>query len=184
MKLPTYMPYIPDKFDGTLILGESCPKGPDMNTLTGWDPWFDKGYPKKFIQKHVKDNKDNDVNTFRNLRKSFEPVLSADEFWSIKAFTNFIPELLPNSKARPTAQQWASGRNEFETILNVVNPKRILVVGDQLWENLPLGENEEDNKCFFRSTILTMCIPHPSRWNRIKYTVHDARRITAILMNY
>lgn len=186
MNIPTYLPHVPEQFDGTLILGESTFKGQDFSTQTGWDSWFDEGYPKEFIRKHVEDNKDTDLNTFRRLRESFEPVLIADDFWARKAFTNFIPELLVNSKSRPTTAQWTSGQNEFEAILDMVQPQRILVVGWELWKKLPPGEDEQEDRCTYRATVLAMCIPHPSFWNRIKpkYTVDDARRVTAILMSH
>lgn len=185
---PTFIPHLPPQFDGTLILGESMYHGPDTNTKTGWPSWFDEGFPEQYIIKHVEEQKELDENVFRCLRESFEPVLTPPEFWNRKAFTNFVPELLPDSK-RPTKAQWEAGEREFDLVLDYVNPRRILVVGgadanDGLWVRLPTGEREEGNSCFFRSDILAMCIPHPRRWNIRGYTITDARSVTSKLMKY
>ena len=183
----SFKPYVPPLFDGTLILGESTFRGNDPSTLTGWNVCFDEGFPRDFIIKHVKDNILNDDRTFRRLRESFAPVLKAKEFWARKAFTNFVPELLANSQARPTDAQWSAGYREFEVLLDVVQPKRILVVGTKLWEHLPPAQNETALSCIYRQNILAMWIPHPSWWNRAKphpYTSADAQSITTELMRH
>jgi uracil-DNA glycosylase len=188
MKAPTFAPHIPAQFDGTLILAESTFRGPDPDTKTGWPAALDKGFPKSFIKNHVQDNTLNDDRTFRKLRESFAPILDAEEFWARKAFTNFVPDLLDTSQSRPTAEQWLAGQQEFPWVLDVVKPRRILVVGLGLWEHLPEGENEQRDQCFYRSaSIVAMCIPHPSAWNRLKpkpYTYKDAQRVTSKLMSY
>lgn len=183
----TFRPWIPRRFDGTLILGESTFRGKTAHSRTGWGHHFDIGFPREFICKHVGDNLLNDVGTFRKLRGAFSPVLPPNEFWERKAFTNFIPELLNSSRDRPTEDQWHKGQREFELILDEVHPQRILVVGNALWENLPSAENETSVSRIYRRNILAMPIPHPSWWNRAKprpYTTLDARRVTVQLMRH
>ena len=183
----TFRPHYPPRFDGTLILGESTFRGNDPCSLTGWGAYFDAGFPHNFILKHVEDNILNDDHTFRRLRESFTPVIPAEEFWAQKSFTNFMPELLENSHARPSLAQWTAGQREFGLLLDVVRHRRILVVGEKLWERLPQAENETRSNCVYRQDILAMCIPHPSWWNRAKprpYSSIDAQRITAELMRH
>ena len=123
-----------------------------------------------------------DLSTFRRLRESFVPVLSPDEFWERKAFTNFVPELVEPLPSRPTARQWDAGRSEFEALLDYVRPKRILVVGATLWRHLPPAEHETKSTRIYRGHILAAWILHPSSWNRQRYTLADARRVTSRLM--
>lgn len=184
---PTFEPWIPKRFDGTLILGESTFRGKTPGSLTGWGHHFDTGFPREFIRKHVRDNLLNDIGTFRKLREAFSPVLPAEEFWMSKAFTNFVPELLSSSRDRPTQDQWRKGQREFALILDAVQPRRILVVGTTHWKNLPPAENETPCSCIYRCNILAMPIPHPSWWNRAKprpYSITDAQRVTALLMRH
>jgi len=182
-----FTPWVPRHFDGTLILGESTFRGNDSSTLTGWSRYFDKGFPHEFIRNHVRDNILNDDRTFRRLRESFAPVLSAQGFWARKAFTNFVPELLKSSRDRPSQAQWHKGQRQFELVLDLVQPERILVVGTKLWENLPPTQNETSFSCIYRDKILAMWIPHPSWWNRARprpYSTAEAQRITAQLMRH
>jgi hypothetical protein len=184
MKGLTFQPYVPCGFDGTLVLGESTFKGVKCG-VTGWGRCFDDAYPWKFICAHVKANIDEDARTFRRIRESFVPVEVATEFWKKKAFTNFIPELLSHSGARPRKDQWSAGHDQFELVLDIVQPKRILVVGARLWENLPAVTHETRRSGFFRDSILAIWLNHPSCWNRRGYTVQhaNARRLTARLMS-
>ncbi|MBI5442722.1 MAG: hypothetical protein HY900_16100 [Deltaproteobacteria bacterium] len=60
------------------------------------------------------------------------------EFWHSVSFYNFIQEPVGDGpRWRPTSEMWARSQGPFEEVLNELKPRRILVLGAALWDNLP-----------------------------------------------
>jgi len=192
---PFFKPWVPNKFNGTLILAESCPKGRQTDGITGWKAIPDEMWPQDFILQHVKEKREQDDATFKSIRSSFlynEQVLNSFEFWERHAFSNLIPRLIESENTRPTKDDKENIKIQFELIFKAVSPKRILLTSAWAVEVLKylsdtkgkyekIGDNDWWEMRF--NNILTIGIYHPASWNRYKYNVNRARLATARLWN-
>lgn len=62
----------------------------------------------------------------------------AADAWSHASFANYIPELVGTAaRQRPTAEHWEQAKRAFPMLLSILKPDAILVLGSQLWDNLP-----------------------------------------------
>jgi len=60
------------------------------------------------------------------------------EFWDNVAFYNYIQEPVGDGpRERPTEEMWANAKAPFMEVLGQLRPSHLLVLGGQLWENLP-----------------------------------------------
>ena len=60
------------------------------------------------------------------------------EFWSSVAFANFVQESAGfGPRNRPTVEMWEHGRLAFPELLDDLRPNLIIVLGKELWGNLP-----------------------------------------------
>lgn len=193
MLKPYFTPWKPDRFNGTLILGESCPKGNETRGITGWRDHPDAEWPHNFILKHVEVKREQDDTTFRALRQSFlydgQP-LDPIEFWERHGFSNLVPRLMGGgSPKRPTNIDRQDTRKQLPLILNTVRPQRILIASAWAVEVLKnLSDtgayiNHGDNECWEMRFVgvPVVGIYHPSAWNRMHYTLAQARGATARL---
>ena len=89
-------------------------------------------------------------------------------FWDRVAFYNYVPELVgENSRMRPTVQQWELGARQFPDVLQELNPSVILVLGKELWANLPAGTPINGGDCRrYANRCIAGMVMHPSapRW--------------------
>lgn len=118
--------------------------------------------------------------------------LSKAEFWPQVVFYNYLQTFAgKKAKERPAASQWEESQSApaFQEVLSVFAPDRILVLGKELWINLPSSDqhlarrpraensmpvstnsrsfNDVDRTCYWYSTkdekaALAMPIMHPS----------------------
>lgn len=193
MRQPYFVPWKRDRFSGTLILGESCPKGNETQGITGWRDHPDAEWPHNFILKHVEVKREQDDATFRALRQIFlydGQVLDAFEFWERHGFSNLEPRLMGGgSPERPTSEDRRGAREQLSLILGVVRPQRILIASAWAVEVLKdlsdtggyvmQGENDSWGMSF--GGVPVVGIYHPSAWNRMNYTLERARGATARL---
>lgn len=77
--------------------------------------------------------------TFLNRHPSIE---EKNKFWNSVAFYNYVQSNVGfGPRIRPTPELWAKSSVPYLEILNELQPNCIIVLGYQLWENLPsLGE--------------------------------------------
>ena len=61
------------------------------------------------------------------------------QFWTSVVFYNFIQETVgPRPRIRPTDAMWRAAGPALEEVLIQYEPGFVLVLGKQLWENLPI----------------------------------------------
>lgn len=66
-----------------------------------------------------------------------------NKFWSSVAFYNYIQETVGDRpRMRPTKEMWLTAVPAFEEVLVQHKPKFILVLGYELWNNLPAPVKE------------------------------------------
>lgn len=98
------------------------------------------------------------------------------KFWSCAVFYNFIQETVGASpRIRPTDEMWRNGAPALEEVLIEYEPGFVLVLGTQLWANLPVplkpgplvtlpnGQSRESRLyCNDAGYAFTFGIAHPS----------------------
>lgn len=65
----------------------------------------------------------------------------ASEFWSGKAFYNYVTRSMEDWKQRPTAPQFRDSHHAFSEVVCRLRPDVVLVLGKVLWNALP-GESK------------------------------------------
>ena len=120
-------PWIGNQFNGLLVLGESHYGNAE-----------DDGLTTQVVQEavdgvstHAFFTKIEIVVTGEALRKR-----GPNSFWHHIAFANFCPGAVDGPRHRPSEEMWAEGYRLFPELLLQVRPKRILVLGNELWDNI------------------------------------------------
>lgn len=174
-----------------LILGESHYTD---NKATYDESQIDLGLPVEEFQENIKKNSfenftseiveefinnDNNISFFRNLGLLFNQN-DKTEVWNNVAFANGIQSFLLNSNGQPNSYEIATVKSAFWTLLNSLQPDRLLVCSQRMW-NYWLPDNDErghflkhHNKAGKHSTIWKynrnggntygMAINHPSKY--------------------
>lgn len=120
-----------------------------------------------------------DINFFRNLGLLFNSE-NRYELWQNIAFANGIQYLLSGSNTQPTKEEISTVKDAFWSLLEELNPSKILVCSQRMWQNwLPdddprgekISELKENNKysTIWRYKINghvchAMGINHPSKY--------------------
>ncbi len=189
---PFFKPWLPERFNGTLILAESHFKGDETLGVTGWIKHPDSEWPQAFITKYVQDKRDTDDPALRALRHSFVydgSVLGRVDFWDSHAYSHLIPRLMKERDERPSAQDAAGAREQFKLIVAAVEPVRILIVS--AWAVAILKQDSDDHdykkvgdndywEMRFQG-VPAVGIHHPNAWKRLGYTLERAQLATARL---
>jgi hypothetical protein len=63
-----------------------------------------------------------------------------ERFWNAVAYYNYVQELIPAARVRPTNDAFTNGDQPFKDVLNSLTPDCVLVLGKTLWQSLPGGE--------------------------------------------
>ncbi|WP_153039170.1 hypothetical protein [Microbulbifer sp. Q7] len=116
----------------TLILGESNYTSEDN---------FDSDLVVRCVTEHIGSNCDKNFSRFatkiRRVALGRDTKVSPSEFWNSVAFYNFVQFLVGNaSKNRPTDLVWSNSIEAFESLVSMIYPERILVLGVENWKNL------------------------------------------------
>jgi len=96
------------------------------------------------------------------------------DFWEKVSFYNYIQELLPGPRCRPTEEMWAAGATPFLQVVKDLKPNLILVLGKELEGHLPGIEKD-----------LFFVTPHPSssRFTYEPYMQNLKERFASIPLN-
>ena len=116
-----------------LVLGESCyqwdkdiPLGPDFTIRCVTEQKAGR-YPAKFWT--------NIVIAFLNKRPTTQ---EKEAFWSSVAFYNYVQRPVGwGPRKSPSKEMWQEGADPFAEILEQLSPQLVIVLGFQLWRQLP-----------------------------------------------
>lgn len=116
----------------TLILGESNYTSEEN---------FDQNLVITCIDDHISNNTDGNFSRFatktRRVVLGQNTKVSAKQFWGNSAFYNFVQYRVGDfSKERPTQKMWQDSVEAFEELVANIKPERILVLGQENWNNL------------------------------------------------
>ena len=120
-------PWIGGRFDGLLILGESHYGEADDLDLT-----------TQVVQEMVDRTSRHAFFTKVEIAISGEASRKSgeDSFWQTVAFANFCPGAVEGPRERPSLEMWTEGYRLFPALMSLVRPKRVLVLGNELWDNV------------------------------------------------
>jgi hypothetical protein len=60
------------------------------------------------------------------------------EFWNSVAFYNYVQESVGfGARVRPSEEKWSNGKEAFQQVLNSLQPDLIVVLGYELWDQIP-----------------------------------------------
>ena len=121
-------PWIGNRFDGLLVLGESHyhddADAPGLTTQVVEEAVAGES-PHALFAKVEK------VVTGEIGRRTGDA-----SFWQTVAFANFYPGVVPGPRKRPTPEMCEEGYRLFPALLSMVKPRRILVLGNVNWNNV------------------------------------------------
>ncbi len=86
-----------------------------------------------------------------------------EAFWHSIAFANFVQESVGfGPRERPKEDMWEKGRSAFLEMLSELHPHLIVVLGFELWENLPASEHKGPDMVNVPNDSKTTCFyPYP-----------------------
>ncbi|MCJ2111923.1 hypothetical protein MKK64_12025 [Methylobacterium sp. E-025] len=62
----------------------------------------------------------------------------AQEAWDTVAFTNYVPlSVGVGPSMRPSAAAWTQAYNEWDDLINIIQPKKVIVLGLTMWSKMP-----------------------------------------------
>lgn len=101
--------------------------------------------------------------------------LDRREFWQSVAFYNYVQQpVAETAKVAPTSEMFSLSRDAFFSVLSQLAPRKILVLSNRLWENMPAGGLPGPQLSFEQGTRETLLyqyeggqalaswVPHPS----------------------
>jgi hypothetical protein len=163
-------PYLGTSFKDRrlLLLGESCYSWIDEGTSERCHPQLD--HPSLTVCWAIQDVPRTDhpmcQMMTRGLCGEYAPSLEARRAaWASVAFTNYIPVTVGvGSRVRPKKAHWEMASNEWRDLLARTRPRNIVVIGKQLWDHLPDGDDKVDDIAKVAVYRLTDNSPVTCRW--------------------
>ena len=171
---------------GLLLLGESAYSWRENNKLQ--HPTLD--LPTKSVEEVLNNfEKANDMPFIKKLSRGLAGEREPSKellynVWHLVAFTNYVGGTVGDApRKRPTSDMWKAAKRAFHPdILNKLEPQRIIVLGKDMWSQMPetdvymtddvQGYSLEDD-----SVAVCFALPHPARglsWTRLADTIHFA----------
>ncbi|MDU0460990.1 MAG: hypothetical protein RW306_19845 [Geobacteraceae bacterium] len=141
-----YLPWIGeaynDGFNGTriLVIGDSH---------YGKAPGKECDFTCDVLQMHLSGKQR--ISFFTNIARAITGVpndeLDQEEFWKCVAFYNYVQESVEEARSRPTAEQGVSAQVTFEEIINKLQPDKIIMLGNFVWDMTPSSGYEGESVC-------------------------------------
>ena len=104
--------------------------------------------------------------------------LDRKEFWKSVAFYNYVQQpVAETAGVAPSAEMFALSKEAFFSVLSQLAPKKILVLSNRLWENMPTdglpgpllsyGQDTRETLIYQYDggKALACWVPHPSRYS-------------------
>ncbi len=183
-------PWVGSKFEEKriLILGESCYDWIDGN---GAEQVCQPNHPILVIHAMRQDPYDATAGTIRKLTRAIcntasPTVEQVRERWDHFAFTNYVPTSVGmGPKRRPKPEDWERAEAEWPALLDIIQPRLILVLGKGLWGYMPETQEQPTSKNiqgYLMQSGVAMCfaVQHPSfgpPWMRFSQWISVLERI-------
>ena len=186
----SFKPWVGENYDETrlLLLGESAYSWPDENSKL-CHPTLN--HPTIMV-KEVLDNFGS-ANSNMRFMKMLSRGLAGKEkpskellrrVWQHVAFTNYVGGTVGEGpRKRPTSDMWKAAKCAFlRDILNKLLPRRIIVLGKDMWSQMPEVDvymTDDVQGYFLADDSVAVCfaLHHPARglsWTRLADTIHFA----------
>jgi hypothetical protein len=187
-----YKPWIGPNYNETrlLILGESAYSWPEDNARA--DPSVDHSTEcAQWICDHFDMSRGFLTTLSRALANDYEPTpRQLRSAWNRVAFTNFVTGTVGGVGERPSPAMWAAAKKDFLPHLSEFfrsdpkpMPKRIIVIGKGMWEEMPDPDVRisDDVKGYRLEDQVVMCsgLPHTRAglsWRQLASAIHFEMR--------
>lgn len=147
----TYAPHIGSDYSKTrfLILGESAYSGRDTATRKMIHPERMRKYPSWVVHNGVVNFVGRKSDFASRITQALTGQRQPDEqmrqkAWDQCAYTLYVQEnvgISPRGQPnRPTTAMYRSAETPFLSMLEKMKPRRVLVVGREMWKNMPKGD--------------------------------------------
>lgn len=140
-KCVRYIPWIGEYyeagFNGTkiLVIGDSH---------YGKAPGEERNFTRDVLQMHL--SGEQRISFFTNIARAItgEPndILDQDAFWKSLSFYNYVQEAVEEARVRPSTKQGIEAQKAFEEIINRLQPDKILMLGNFVWDMTPSNGHE------------------------------------------
>ncbi len=171
---------------GLLLLGESAYSWRENGELR--HPTLK--HPTKMVKMVLDDPRNADDMPFmkklsRGLSGEKEPSRNRLHYvWHRIAFTNYVGGTVgEGSRKRPTSDMWETAERAFHPdILNKLRPRRIIVLGKDMWSQMPetdeyMTDDVQGYTLDDGSVAVCFALNHPARglsWTQLADTIHFA----------
>ena len=152
-----------------LLLGESCY---DWTEKDGTRYRPEPDHPIRIVKDSRKSPRGHSatmIKLTRALCNCGEPTPEqASAAWDKVAFTNYVPVSVGDGASiRPDRSAWKQGKQEWETLLNEISPRLVIVLGLTLWNRMPKTQvvvSERVQGYRLKSGDISLChaVHHPS----------------------
>lgn len=136
-----YFPWIGEYYEaglnGTkvLVIGDSH---------YGKAPGDEQNFTRDVLQMHL--SGEQRINFFTNIARAItgEPnsILDQNVFWKFISFYNYVQGAVGEARARPSTTQGIDAQEAFEEILDRLQPDKILILGNFVWDMTPSNGHE------------------------------------------
>jgi hypothetical protein len=165
-----FAPWLGSNYSATrlLLLGESCYS------------WDENGVRRSPSPRHSIEIVERAIEDFEHSSGFMKTLSRAitnkekpsrerlDHCWNQLAFTNFVPRSLDGPRERPSVELWKQAREEFPQILDRLKPTRVIVLGKQMWANMPetsvtFNDDVQGYSLPMGETCYCWAVYHPAR---------------------
>lgn len=91
------------------------------------------------------------ISFFTNIARAITGVpnneLDQEELWKNVAFYNYVQESVEEARVRPTMEQGVDAQAAFEEIINKLQPDKIIMLGNFVWDMTPSSGHEGKPIC-------------------------------------
>jgi hypothetical protein len=117
----------------------------------------------------------------RAITNAFSPSVDRLAYcWDRVAFTNYVPMSLDGPRQPVSSELWNSATKEFRDILERTKPKRIIVLGKQMWGHMPVtpivfNDDVQAYQLSSGDTCYCWAVSHPSHglsWQTLAGLLH------------
>lgn len=114
------------------------------------------------------------ISFFTNIARAITGIPNDDldqvEFWEKVAFYNYVQKSVEEARSRPTVDQGVSAQAAFEEIINNLQPDRIIMLGNFVWDMTPSSGREGELVCSDATEKRMLTWHYPIKSGKIIFT--------------
>lgn len=141
-----FLPWVGESFEAGYIGSKILVIG---DSHYGKAPGKERNFTRDVLFKHL--SGEQRISFFTNIARAIsgEPNedLDQDIFWNSVAFYNYVQEAVEEARVRPSMEQGINAQEAFDEIINTLQPDKIIMLGNFVWDMTPSTGHEGDPVC-------------------------------------